>query len=279
MTLDSLNGVTLGSSIAYTSYKAPDGQELLSVGRLQSGADGISPSTNDFVLALDVTNPAAPLLLRCSSTYESCGNAAGSASGNGYAVSTLPDYYLAQAATVSASVTETYNFTLTNFTNYIGTDAPPSNLVTGSVTLTFDPIGTHFDSTTGVTLNSLNGIALGSPISYTSYQTPTGLELLYLGGLQNGADRINDTTDDFVLALDVTSPGSPVLLRCSSPYESCGAADGSVYGSGYSVASLADEYGAQVASVKVPEPASEAIYGIGLVGLAWQRRRRSGSAG
>lgn len=90
-------------------------------------------------------------------------------------------------ATVSsaATVTDSVSFSATGFTTGVGSGPAPTDPVTGSFTITFDPTQTYTDTTAGITLNSLN-IALGSQLGF--YYSPTGPNAneLFVGGTQDG---------------------------------------------------------------------------------------------
>jgi len=82
----------------------------------------------------------------------------------------------------AAMVTDVVDFSATG----VGTGSAPTNPVTGSFTITFDPTLTYADPTTaGITLNSLN-IALDSPIGF--FYSPTGPSAgeLFVGGTEDG---------------------------------------------------------------------------------------------
>jgi hypothetical protein len=93
---------------------------------------------------------------------------------------------IATTQSSAATVTDTVDFSATGFTTGVGTGSAPTDPVTGSFTITFDPSLTYADPTTaGITLNNLN-IALGSQIGF--YYSPTGASAgeLFVGGIQDG---------------------------------------------------------------------------------------------
>jgi hypothetical protein len=109
----------------------------------------------------------------------------------------------ASAATVSDLVT----FSATDFQTI---NAPaPVDPVTGSFTLSFDPTLDYTDSTTGISLTSLN-IALGSTLSFTYNHTS---DFLQVGGLFDGAGTIQiaPSTDDFFLQIFGLGAGAPTF--------------------------------------------------------------------
>jgi hypothetical protein len=60
----------------------------------------------------------------------------------------------------AATVTDLVTFSATGFTADPNPGSVPATTVSGSFTITFDPTKTYLDSTSGITLNSLN-ISLG----------------------------------------------------------------------------------------------------------------------
>ena len=96
--------------------------------------------------------------------------------------------WAANAATVSYDVT----FSATNFTSAFG-QAAPTDPVTGSFRITFDPTQTYTDDTSDITWKSLN-IALRVQRS-PSTDSPTGngdgaADELVVGGVSNGAATV-----------------------------------------------------------------------------------------
>jgi len=57
----------------------------------------------------------------------------------------------------AGTVTETYNFTLNDFVDIIGSSPSPITSISGSFTLTFDPSVSYVDNTTNIT-GSITGI-------------------------------------------------------------------------------------------------------------------------
>jgi hypothetical protein len=190
-------------------------------------------------------------------------------------MATLP----ARAATMSDYVT----FSATSFSggppsSYTGGTAP-TNPVTGAFTITFDPTQTYLDSTTGITLNSLNILldsALSfdySPSAYTAGGQLFAAGELVVGGLNNGACCVEltpSTFNDFYLQ---------ILNFTSAPaFEQLG----------YTIAANGDYFysalGARGGSVSVtptPLPAALPLFasGLGALGLfGWRRKRKSAAA-
>jgi hypothetical protein len=113
---------------------------------------------------------------------------------------------LAVGATAAnaATVNELVDFTVGGFTSAFG-EPVPTDPVTGSFTITFDPTQTYTDETTGIVLNSLN-IGLDSALAFDYSPTGNGNgapDELVVGGLESGASSITlgPTGADFYLHL------------------------------------------------------------------------------
>jgi hypothetical protein len=87
--------------------------------------------------------------------------------------------------TMAATVTDTVDFSATGFTALAGSGPLPTDPVTGSFTITFDPTQTYTDATAGITLNGLN-IAVGSQIGFDYSPTGSMANELVVGGIQDG---------------------------------------------------------------------------------------------
>jgi PEP-CTERM motif len=107
----------------------------------------------------------------------------------------------------AALVHDLVTFSANSFQIGEGSDPAPKDPVTGSFTITFDPTMTYSDSTTGITLNSLN-IALGSALSFsyspTAIPSVINADELIVGGVFDGAARVqySPSTDDFWLFIN-----------------------------------------------------------------------------
>lgn len=176
----------------------------------------------------------------------------------------------------SATVTETFDFSLSNFVDVIGNQAPPANSITGSFTLTFDPTILAIDTNVGLTVNSFAGTSVSSPFAVS--HGPLGISF---GGSANGAGGMNLGTNDFVLQIIFLGGDylHPQLALCSSPGINCGNFTGSsaVYASGYIVANrLAAFFAteADLTATATPLPAALPLFASALGFLGWAARRR-----
>lgn len=91
-------------------------------------------------------------------------------------------------ATSAATITDNVSFTATGFTSIGG--PVPTDPVTGSFTITFDPTQNYSDPTTaGIVLHSLN-IGLDSAISFTYSTSGASAGELIVGGSNDGANSV-----------------------------------------------------------------------------------------
>ena len=110
---------------------------------------------------------------------------------------------MASQAANAALVNDLVTFTASGFTSAFG-EPVPTDPVTGSFTISFDPTQTYVDQTIGITLKTLN-ISLGSALAFD--YSPTGntngaADELVVGGLQAGAGSVYlspTVYDDFYL--------------------------------------------------------------------------------
>ena len=181
----------------------------------------------------------------------------------------------------AAAVTQTYDFSFTNFVDVGGMLPPPITSISGSFTVTFDPSVYADNVTTGVVVNSLSDASVASPIGYTNFPAGGGFPVyLAIGGTANDSDYIKFGTDDFVLSLIYYGPGKARLGLCSDGY-SCGTGAPGDIASGYTLAGYADDaWLPTTASFSVPEPATWAtmLAGFGGLGLAMRAGRRRAAA-
>ena len=121
------------------------------------------------------------------------------------------------APAYAAVVTDYVTFSATGFTSPFGL-AVPTDPVTGSFTITFDPTQTYTDDTAGITGGKVN-LALDSAFSFD--YSPTGnsngsADELVVGGLADGAAAVtfNPPTNDFLIHIDTftTAPTFQQLL-------------------------------------------------------------------
>lgn len=111
------------------------------------------------------------------------------------------------SAASAATVVKKFDFTATGFTPV----GAPVNPVIGSITIEFDPTVSVSQSTSGITLNSLN-IAMGSPLMFSF--NPGFFGLMSIGGTQ-GSDGVQHGTNDFAFSFfyaDTATPQIPLFF-------------------------------------------------------------------
>jgi hypothetical protein len=189
----------------------------------------------------------------------------------------------------AATVTETYDFTLTGFVDIEDNSPPPITTVTGSFTATFDPLVSVANQTTGFTFNESPGLASDSPIGFSVFaaSSPTGETQISVGGTETGTNFVSSGTNDPIVFFDIPNASDPAdasLVVCSQPGFNCGNFTGNetVYASGYSLAGTNSIFFATVQTVTtaVPEPAtwSMMLVGFGGLGAAMRTRRKQSVA-
>jgi hypothetical protein len=181
----------------------------------------------------------------------------------------------AQAAN-AALVNDLVTFTASGFTSAFGQPVP-TDPVTGSFTITFDPTQTYVDQTSGITLNSLN-ISLGSALAFD--YSPTGnthgdADELVVGGLQAGADSVflsPTVFDDFYLHI-LTYSSTPTFQQVGYTTSSATA------DSNYFFTDLPDSGAGSVTVTPitsgVPEPSTWAMMLAGFAGLGFLGYRQT----
>lgn len=194
----------------------------------------------------------------------------------------LAAFGLVTGTAQAGPISEDISFSLSGFLDITGTAPAPIPLITGFITVTYDPTLSYDNDTTHIVVHSLTGITVGSALGFT-YSGG----LLEFGGIQNDADFVGSFTDDLVVAFDVTDPAHPKFVPCSTPGYTCGKYTGSslVEAAGYTRADSATGwfYGAPDSTVTptppvttVPEPETYSLLALGLaaVGFAGRRRKR-----
>jgi hypothetical protein len=178
----------------------------------------------------------------------------------------------ANAAIVSDLVT----FSASGFTSAFG-EPVPTDPVTGSFTITFDPTLTYVDQTAGITLKTLN-ISLGSALAFD--YSPTGnthgdADELVVGGLQDGADSVllsPTVFDDFYLHI-LTYSSTPTFQQVGYTTSSA------TPNSNYFFTDLPDSGVGSVTVTPItgtaPEPATWAMMLAGFAGLSFLGYRRA----
>ena len=191
------------------------------------------------------------------------------------ALATLACAGLAAAPAHAAKISEDLHFSLSGFVDITGNAPPPNPLVTGWITVSYDPALTYDNDTTDIVVHSLTGITVDSTLGFT-YQGG----YLEFGGIQNDADLVFSNTNDLVVAFNVTDPAHPAFVPCSTPGYTCGKYTGSalVEAAGYTEvgSNTGWFYGAPQSTVTpsaVPEPTTAGLFGLGLLAIGWTRRR------
>jgi hypothetical protein len=181
----------------------------------------------------------------------------------------------AQAAD-AALVHDLVTFTASGFTSAFG-EPVPTDPVTGSFTITFDPTQTYVDQTVGITLNSLN-ISLGSTLAFDYSPTANShgdADELVVGGLQAGADSVflsPTVFDDFYLHIFAYS-STPTFQQLGYTTSSATA------DSNYFFTDLPNSGAGSVTVTPItgtaPEPATWAMMLAGFASLGFLGYRRS----
>jgi hypothetical protein len=188
----------------------------------------------------------------------------------------------------AAVVTETYDFTLTNFVDIINNAVAPIPTVTGSFTVTFDPLVSVANQTTGFTFNTTPGLVSDSPIGFSVFgaSSPTGDATIAVGGTENGANEVAGETNDPIVFFNIPNASDPAdasLVICSQPGFTCGNFSGNetVFASGYALAGTTSVFFATTETVitppvtpGVPEPSTWAMIILGFAGLGFMGYRR-----
>ena len=182
----------------------------------------------------------------------------------------------AQAAN-AAPVNDLVTFTASGFTSAFGQPVP-TDPVTGSFTITFDPTQTYVDQTIGITLKSLN-ISLGSALAFDyspTADTNGDADELVVGGLQAGAGSVflsPTVFDDFYLHI-LTYSSTPTFQQVGYTTSSATA------DSNYFFTDLPDSGAGSVTVTPatpggVPEPSTWAMMLAGFAGLGFLGYRQT----
>lgn len=194
---------------------------------------------------------------------------------------------LAATAAQAATVTETYNFSLSNFVDIINNNPAPFPTVTGSFTVTFDPYVGVGDQTTGFTFTSTPILPSDSAIGFSVFAatSPNGDAKISVGGIENGSNFVSSFTNDPIVFFDIpdaSKPANATLVVCSQPGFTCGNYTGNqtVYASGYALQDDRNSSGsiwfATTQSVSpVPEPSTWIMMIAGFIGLGYVGFRRA----
>ena len=161
----------------------------------------------------------------------------------------------------AGAVTATYDvsFSASNFSNAFGTDPPPVSTVTGSFSVTFDPLNPpSTDTSAGLVLNSLN-LAFTGPFVW---QTNVLGDSVF-GGNGNSAAVVTNT-NDFSIAFS-NFPSAPTFI-----------------GFGYAQAGMPNSWRSNTVTFSVnqetPLPGSLSLFaaGLGAFGLlGWRRKKKT----
>jgi hypothetical protein len=181
----------------------------------------------------------------------------------------------------AATVTDNVAFNVAGFSTFPSGGAP-TDPVTGSFTITFDPTQSYTSGTTaGITLNSLN-ITAGSAISfcysasaYTCDGVAFSADELVVGGIFDGTPLVqfNPSTNDFVLQISnfTSSPVFTEMVYAQTAegnfdnFTTPGVSTGTVTVTGVSA---------------TPIPAALPLFaaGLGVMGFLTKRRKRKSGA-
>lgn len=191
-------------------------------------------------------------------------------------------FALGATAANAATVDELVSFTVGGFTSAFG-EPVPTDPVTGSFTISFDPTMTYTDETTGIVLKSLN-IGLDSALSFDYSPTGNGngaADELVVGGLEDGASSISlgSTGADFYLHL-LTFTSSPTFQQLG--YRPAETTSNSNYfytptnDDGLPAEGVTFSVTAVPVTPSVPEPSTWAMMALGFASIGFLACRKLG---
>lgn len=192
------------------------------------------------------------------------------------ATAVVPGLLLMVPTARASTVTETYDFTLSNFVNGAGTDPSPLGSITGEVTVTFDPTVPVLNG--ALTLDSLSG-PFAPPVTFTTLQYTLNNEI-WIGNDPNYSYYIHQGFNEFTVGLFTNNPGAPQLITCANA-SGCGSAPMTAFAAGYALSADPSDYwiatAASVEPVPAPSPWLMLVSGLGAIGLVC-RKGRAGPA-
>ena len=160
----------------------------------------------------------------------------------------------------AAPITRTYDFSAADFSAFSAA-IPPTDPVTGSVTITFDPALTTLDFPVDAITLTIAGHTYSA--AEVTADFPVGLTpTLLIGATVKGNDQLENGTDDFSFVIDDATTNPTLVLF------------------GYTSVGQPDLFETTTGSVtspvaSVPEPGSWLILATGLAVVLGYARRRS----
>jgi PEP-CTERM motif len=140
----------------------------------------------------------------------------------------------------------------------------PVDPVVGSFSITFDNAVTVLNQTSGIGLISLNIVLEASGVGFDYFSG--GDDTLVIGGVLGGVSTISGNVDDFLLVIDNVSTAPVFQFFFYSQADAINNAH------------FARNLNGTVGPIAVPEPASLALLGAGIVAAALSRRRKGAKA-
>jgi hypothetical protein len=153
----------------------------------------------------------------------------------------------------AAPITQTYDFSAAGFSAFSG-EAPPTDPVTGSVTVTFDPALTSLDFPVDAITLTIGAHTYSAAEVTADFPFGAG-DALLIGATVKTNGEMENGTDDFSFVIDDASTGNPTLVLF-----------------GYTTAGQPDLFEAATGTVTtadaaVPEPGSWFVLATGLAGV------------